>query len=109
MDFTKIEETPKNQSLGLELLQVVGRNVTFELYYNGAFGVFRLHFADKSRKNATRKDLTPVTLYFERELQVKGHLSSSITADSMLDMLLFAQRKQDWILEKLHRENARHF
>lgn len=70
----------------------------------GAWGIFRLCFRDKTRKNAVYPDLVAFATYYEG---IPDNASKSQPVQSMTDLCQWVERRQQWILEELQRESRK--
>lgn len=82
-----------------------GVNWNFQLECGGFCGNFRIHFADNTRKNAKFEDLQAMTCYFEGFSNDDNYLKT-YEVNKVTDVMLFVERKMQWILEHLMREAA---
>jgi hypothetical protein len=76
--------------------------LVFLLSTSGFSGLFRIYFADNSRKNARYSDLSVIEVYFEGFTEKFYSTKVSYFTDASM----FVERHAQWILEKLRRENS---
>lgn len=73
-----------------------GSNWYIDIEFQGFVFFFRIHFINKSRKNAAYESLKVMTIYFEGTSQEKTCEIQKIT-----DLMLYVERHQQWLLEHL--------
>lgn len=93
----------QNAKKEFKKIQVDYSNIYFDFSYNNIVARLRIYFDDVSRKNAANKDRRALNLYLEK-MPGNGTYSNSVEVCHFTDLLLFAERKTQWLLEMAFQE-----
>lgn len=88
----------------IESIKSEWTNETFQIEIDNTVGVFRIHCVNEARANARQEKWVAIRTYFESIIPT-GNYSGSFEVDKMTDLLLFVERKQQWILERIKRKD----
>ena len=105
---TNINNMNNQKVLEMSLVELNGMNVSVLLLFDGFAGVFRFHFADKSRKNSMFKDYRVDNVYFEhgeKEAVALRKLNFMTThgVAYATDAMLYVERHKQYLLEEFNR------
>lgn len=81
-----------------------GMNIYVQVEMENVFAIFRINFSNEKRKNASYDNYKALDTYFEGwEGTDRTNAFFSYETSRMTDLLLFVERKKQWILEQVMR------